>query len=193
MIWKRKYHSLPTYFLAEVSLLKLTHLLSGCIPYVDQMFRSMAFVLSYYSPRCAKFLFLKMVFLGSHTFTYHSQGEDSEPEESISQESNITSNLNGFLEIPTVHNRTARSTHPCVLGIVKEFDSWRNSFLVEIPLSWKYTVKNHIQTVITWYLYTAYPSVKWCTATENVTSWKRVLHCQQIVNVPIKFNLGNEI
>ena len=157
------------------------------------MLRSMAFVFSYYSLLCAKSLFLEMPFLGSHTFTYHSQREDSEPEDSISQESNIASDLNEFLEIFTAHDRTARSTHPCVLGIVKEFNSWRNSFPVEIALSWKCTVKNHIQTVITWYLYTAYPSVKWCTATENVTSWKRVLHCQQIVNVPVEFNLGNEI
>ena len=151
------------------------------------MLRSMAFVFSYYSLLCAKSLLGDAISWQPHLYISLTRTLNQ------NLESNITSDLNEFLEIFTAHDRTAGSTHPCVLGIVKEFDSWRNSFLVEIPLSWKYTVKNHIQTVITWYLYTAYPSVKWCTATENVTSWKRVLHCQQIVNVPVEFNLGNEI
>ena len=111
----------------------------------------MAFAFSYYSLVCAKPLSLETPFLQGQTFNQLSQGEESqpqgeafEPEENISQESNITSDLNEFLDIFTAHNRTARSTHPCVSGIVKEFDYCRNSIVVKVQCKRAHPACNHM-------------------------------------------------
>ena len=109
------------------------------------------FAFSYYNLLCAKPLFLETPFLQEQTFNQlsraeesQSQGEAFEPEDSINQESNTTSDLNGFLEIFTVHNRTARSTHPCVSGIVKEFDYCRNNIVVKVQCKRAHPACNHM-------------------------------------------------
>ena len=109
------------------------------------------FAFSYYNLVCAIPLFLETPFLQDQTFNQLSQAEESqsqekafEPEESINQESNTTSDLNGFLEIFTVHNRTAKSTHPCVSGIVKEFDYCRNSIVVKVQCKRAHPACNHM-------------------------------------------------
>ena len=78
----------------------------------------MAFVLTYLNMVCAKPLFLEMPLLRSQAFNQHSQGQDSQPlsyaiehEESISKESNETSDENGILESPTAHDRSQAFNH----------------------------------------------------------------------------------
>ena len=115
------------------------------------MLLCLEFAFSYYNLVCAKPLFLETPFLQGQTFNQLLQGEESqlqheafEPEESIKQESNITSDLNGFLEISTAHNRTARSTHPCVSGIIKVFDYCRNSIVVKVQCKRAHPACNHM-------------------------------------------------
>ncbi|KAL9955477.1 hypothetical protein ACROYT_G036807 [Oculina patagonica] len=117
-----------------------------------KMLISMAFVVSYFSLVCAKPLFLEMPFLRSQVFNQHSQGEGSqpqgdafEPEESnYSQESNITSDVDEFLEIPTAHNRTARSTHPCVSKVWAEKDSCRKRWVQMVQCDRTHPTCNHV-------------------------------------------------
>ncbi|XP_078347142.1 uncharacterized protein LOC144632384 [Oculina patagonica] len=113
---------------------------------------TMAFAFSFFNLVCAKPLSQEMPFVRSQVFNQHSQGEESqpqgdafEPEKSIySQESNIASDVNGFLEIPTAHNRTARSTHPCVSGIMREYDWCRSSVVVKVKCDGSHPACNHV-------------------------------------------------
>ena len=100
---------------------------------------------------CAKPLFLEKPLLRMPAFNHHSQGQDSqslsdaiEPEESISQDSNITSNENGSLESPTVHNRIARSAYPCVSKVVRAFDSCRNLWVNKVECKGRHPACNHV-------------------------------------------------
>ena len=115
------------------------------------MLLSMAFVFSYFNMVCAKPLFLEMPFLRSQVANQHSQGEDSqplgeafEPERNISQESDITSDGDGFLEILTMHNRTTRSTHPCVSVVKKEYDSCRGIRVEKVECEGRHPACNHV-------------------------------------------------
>ena len=79
---------------------------------------SLAFVFAYFNLICGKPLFLETPFLRSQAFIQHSQGQDSQPlsyaiehEESISKESNETSDENGILESPTAHDRSQAFNH----------------------------------------------------------------------------------
>ena len=99
----------------------------------------MAFVFSYFNVVFAKPLYPEMPSTRSQACNQHSQGQDSQPlsdvtkpEESISQESNNTSDGSKFLESPIAYDRIARNTHPCVSRVVREFDSCRNSWVDEV-------------------------------------------------------------
>ena len=95
----------------------------------------MALVFSNFNLIFAKPLYPEMLFLHNQVFNQHSRGQaDSqpisdaiEPEESIRQESNHTSDGNGFLESPTAHDRIARNVHPCVSRVLREFDQVQKS------------------------------------------------------------------
>lgn len=111
----------------------------------------MAFVFTYFNLVCAKPLFLEMPFLRSQAFNQHPQGQESqpggdaiEPEESISQESNHTSDVIGSLESPSAHDRTARNTHACVSGVVREFDSCRNLWVEKVECKGRHPACNHV-------------------------------------------------
>ena len=111
----------------------------------------MVFTFSYCNLVCAKPLFLETPFLQDQTFNqlsqgkeFQPQGEAFEPEESISQETNITSDLNGFLEISTAHNRTARSTDPCYSGITREYDHCRQSWVSKVQCKRAHPACNHV-------------------------------------------------
>ena len=111
----------------------------------------MAFALSLFNLVCTKPLPLEMSFQRRQVFSQHSQGEDSqpqdnafEPERNISQESDITSDADGFLEIHTTHNRTARSTHPCFSRVVKEYDFCRGSWVQKVQCERKHPACNHV-------------------------------------------------
>ena len=111
----------------------------------------MTFVFSFFNVVCAKPLFLEMPFVRGQAFNQRSQGQDSqsvvdaiEPEESISQESNHTSDGNGFLESPTAHNRIARNAHPCVSKVVREFDSCRNLWVDQVECKGRHPACNYV-------------------------------------------------
>lgn len=56
-----------------------------------------------------------------------------QPEESISQESNVASVVNEFLDRPTPRNRTTRdASHQCVSRIVRVYDSCRKAFVYHV-------------------------------------------------------------
>ncbi|XP_078347801.1 uncharacterized protein LOC144632912 [Oculina patagonica] len=113
---------------------------------------TMAFAFSFFNLVCAKPLSEEMPFVRSQVFNQQSQGKGSqpqgdafEPEESnYSQESNITSDVNRFFEIPTAYNRTARSTHPCVSGIAREYDWCRSSVVVMVKCDGSHPACNHV-------------------------------------------------
>ncbi|KAJ7384437.1 hypothetical protein OS493_021850 [Desmophyllum pertusum] len=116
-----------------------------------EMFLSMVFVLSYINLVFAKPLFLEMPFVRSQAFNQQSHDQDSqpqgdtfEPEESISQESDVTSDVNGFLEIPSVHNRTARNAHSCISGMVRVYDPCRSSSVDKVQCSRSHPYCNHV-------------------------------------------------
>ena len=111
----------------------------------------MAFVLTYFNMVCAKPLFLEKPLLRSLAFNQPSQGQDSKPlshatelEESISQESNITSDGSEFLESLTAHNRIARNAHPCVSKVVRAFDSCRNLWVDKVECKRRHPACNHV-------------------------------------------------
>ena len=97
------------------------------------------FVSSFFNLFYAKPLLSETPFVHSRAFSQHLQGQDSrplsnatEPEKSISQESNITSNGNWVMESPTARDRIVRKTHPCVSRVVREFDSCRNLWVDKV-------------------------------------------------------------
>ena len=111
----------------------------------------MAFVFSYFSLAFAKPLYPEMPFPRSQPFNQHSQGQESqhednvfEPVESIRQESNHTSDVTGFLEGPSAHNRTARNTHWCVSVQVREFDSCRNTWVDKVHCKRSHPICSHV-------------------------------------------------
>ncbi|XP_078347144.1 uncharacterized protein LOC144632386 [Oculina patagonica] len=85
-----------------------------------KMLLSMAFVFSYFALVCSKPLSQEMPFLRSQVFNLHSQGEESQ------------------------HNRTARSTHPCVSGIAREYDWCRSSVVVKVKCDGSHPACNHV-------------------------------------------------
>ena len=113
---------------------------------------SLAFVFTYFNLMCAKPLFLETPFLRNQAFIQHSQGQDSqpllsgaiEPEGNISQESNITSDENEFLESPTTHNRFARNAQPCVSKVVRVFDSCRNLWVDKVECKVRHPACNYM-------------------------------------------------
>ena len=124
---------------------------SGCFcVYIDDSIAGVCF--HQLQPDVCKPLFLETPFLRSQTFIQHSQGQDSqplsdaiEPEEHISQESNITSDdENGFLESPTTHNRIARNAHPCVSKVVRGFDSCRNLWVDKVECKVRHPACNYV-------------------------------------------------
>ena len=111
----------------------------------------MAFVFAYLNLLCAKPLLLEKVFLRSQAFNQRSKGQDSQPfsdaielEESISQESNHTSDGNWFLESPTAHDRIARSAQPCISKVVREFDSCRNLWVDKVECKGRHPACNYV-------------------------------------------------
>jgi len=111
----------------------------------------MVFVFAYFNLVFAKPLFLEKPLLRSQALKQHSQSQDSqpvvdaiEPEESISQESNHTSDGNGFLESPTAHDRIARNTHSCVSKVVREFDSCRNLWVDKVECKGRHPSCNYV-------------------------------------------------
>ena len=111
----------------------------------------MAFLLTYFNMVRAKPVFLEMPLLRSPAFKHHPQGQDSqplsnaiEPEENISQEKNITSDENGFLENPTAHQRIARNAHPCVSKVVRAFDSCRNLWVNKVECKGRHPACNYV-------------------------------------------------
>ena len=113
----------------------------------------MAFAFSYFKAVLAKPLYLEMPSPRSQAFSQFLQSQDShghplsdatELEESISQESNITSDGNGFPESPTAHHRIARNTHPCVSRVVREFDSCRNLWVDKVQCKRRHPTCNHV-------------------------------------------------
>lgn len=65
-------------------------------------------------------------------------------DESINQESDITSEVKGFSQSPTTHNRTARRVHPCVSGIVREYDRCRKSWVMKVQCDRAHPACNHL-------------------------------------------------
>ena len=111
----------------------------------------MAFLLTYLNMVCTKPVFLEIPLLRSPAFKHNPQGQDSqplsdaiEPEENISQESNITSDENGFLENPTAHHRIARNAHPCVSKVVRAFDSCRNLWVDKVECKGRHPACNYV-------------------------------------------------
>ena len=109
------------------------------------------FVFSCFNLFSAKPLLSETPFLRNQALNQHSQGQDSqsvsdatEPEKSISQESNNTSDGNKFLESPTAHDRISRNTHPCVLKVVREFDSCRNLWVDEVQCKRSHPACNYV-------------------------------------------------
>ena len=114
----------------------------------------MAFVVVFFYGVCAKPLSSEMPFLRSQVVNQHSQGQDSQPavdaielEESISQERNHTSDVIGFLERPTEHDRIARNAHPCVSKVVREFDSCRNLWVNKVECKGRHPACNYVISV----------------------------------------------
>ena len=111
----------------------------------------MAFFLGHFNLVYAKPLFLEIPLLRSQVFDQYSQvnesqskGDAFEPEKNISQESNITSDVKEFLEIPNAHNRTTRSTHPCVLSFVRVYDSCRKIWVQRVECDSLHPACNHV-------------------------------------------------
>ena len=111
----------------------------------------MAFVFAYLNLVCAKPLFLERPFHRSQTFNKHSEGQVSQPlsdaiehGENISQESNHTTDVTGFLESPTAHNRIARNAHLCVSKVVREFDSCRNFWVNKVECKGRHPACNYV-------------------------------------------------
>ncbi|KAJ7384434.1 hypothetical protein OS493_021846 [Desmophyllum pertusum] len=117
-----------------------------------KMFLSMVFVLGYINLVFAKPLFLEMPFVKSqaafnqqsHDQDFQPQGDAFEPEESISQESDVTSDVNKVLEIPSAHNRTARNAHSCISGMMREYDLRRSSWVDKVHCSRSHPDCNHV-------------------------------------------------
>lgn len=86
----------------------------------------------------AKTNFLWMPRLGSQVVQAPEAGK------SINQESDKTSKLNGFLESPTVHNRTARNVHPCILRQIREYDWCRGDWIVKVQCKSRHSACNHV-------------------------------------------------
>ena len=110
---------------------------------------SMAFVVVYFYGVCAKPLSSEMPFLRSQVFNQHSQDSQPvvdaiEPEESISQESNHTSDVIGFLESPNAHDRITRNAHPCVSKVVRGFDSCRNLWVDKVECKGRHPACNYV-------------------------------------------------
>ena len=97
-----------------------------------------AFVLAFTNQIVTKPLFLKMPLPRSQVV------DSFEPEESISQESDITREVNGFRENQTARNRTTRSIHPCVSGIVREYDRCRKSWVMKVQCERAHPACNHV-------------------------------------------------
>ena len=109
------------------------------------------FIFSCFNLFFAKPRFSETPFIRSQAFNQHSQGQDSqplsdatEPEKRISQDSNSTSDGNKVPESPTAHDRIARSTHPCVSKVVREFDSCRNSWVDEVQCKRSHPACNYV-------------------------------------------------
>ena len=112
----------------------------------------MAVFSTYFNLVCAKPLLLEMPLLRGQDFNQPSPGQDSqslsgatEPEENMSQESNRTSDAkNGFLQSPTAHDRIARNAHPCLLKVVREFNSCRNLWVDKVECKRRHPACNHV-------------------------------------------------
>ena len=109
----------------------------------------MTVVFSFFNVMCAKPLFLEMPFVRSQASEQHSQDSHSAvdtiaPKESITQESNHTSDVTGFLESPTAHNRIARNAHPCISKVVREFDSCRNLWINKVECKGRHPACNYV-------------------------------------------------
>ena len=52
--------------------------------------------------------------------------------------------VNGFLENPTVHNRTARNVHPCISRIVREYDWCRDTWIVKVLCKRRHPACNYV-------------------------------------------------
>jgi len=89
----------------------------------------MAFVLSYSSPIAAKTLFLQMPWLRSHAV------ESFEVGKSFTKDSD---------KAVKAHDRTARSVHPCVSRIVREYDWCRGSRIVKVRCKRRHPVCNPV-------------------------------------------------
>ena len=100
----------------------------------------MVFIISYFNLVFAKPLYPKMPFLRRQAFNQHSEGQDyqpavdaTEPDDSISQESNHTS-----------VDRIARNTHPCVKRVVREFDACRKHLVDKVQCKRRHPTCNHV-------------------------------------------------
>ena len=162
-------HTFIDLFMQELLWMKYFHSLCiSCLFYSNHSFIycillcfvkvliSMAFIFSYFFLVFSKPLYPKTPFPRSH----YSQVRDSqplsdavEPEEDISQESNNTNDVTGFLESPTAHDRIARNAHPCISKVVREFEPCRN-------------------------LWVEHQSANQCTASEMLHSLPNVLRYQ---------------
>ena len=104
------------------------------------MLLCMAFVLSFSRPIAAKTLFLELPWQRSQAV------EALEPGRSINQESDKASKVNGFVESSTAHNRTTRNVHPCISGIVREYDWCRGRWIVKVQCNRRHPACNHVIT-----------------------------------------------
>ncbi|KAL9955479.1 hypothetical protein ACROYT_G036809 [Oculina patagonica] len=96
---------------------------------ITKLLLCVAFVLKFTNQIVTKPLFLKKPLLQSQPIV-----DAFETEERTNQESGIASEVKGFSQSPTTHNRTARRVHPCVSGIVREYDRCRNSWVMKMLL-----------------------------------------------------------
>ena len=95
----------------------------------------------------AKPLYPEMPFLRNQAFNQHSQVSQPvvdaiEPEESITEESNYK--RNGNMENTTAHDRIARNTHACVLRVVRDFDSCRNTWVDKVQCKRRHPACSHV-------------------------------------------------
>lgn len=93
----------------------------------QQILLSITLILSHFSPGITKPAFLKKQTNNQQSRDQETQlqGDAFQPEESVNQDSDVTSVLDRFLKRPSVHHRTARSNWQCVSHTVWQKDDCR--------------------------------------------------------------------
>ena len=106
----------------------------------------MAFVFCYLNLVFANSLYYKIRLLRSqanqHLQVSQPVVDAIQPEKSITEESNYK--RNGNMENTTEHDRIARNTHACVLRVVRDFDSCRNTWVDKVQCKRRHPACSHV-------------------------------------------------